>query len=113
MQGGELFIPKMPSIKITDLAKSLKSDIKFKLIGVRPGEKIHETLCPIESSRDTIEFKNYFLIRPSTDFSKGKSKNYLLSLEKEKGKLVSDDFIYSSDRNPHFLKISEIKKLNT
>ena len=113
MRGGELFIPKMPSIKITDLAKSLKSDIKFKFIGVRPGEKIHETLCPIESSRDTIEFKNYFVIRPGTDFSKHQSENYLLSLEKEKGKLVSENFIYSSDQNPHFLKINEIKKLNT
>ncbi len=112
IQGGELFIPKMPSIKITDLAKSLKEDVKFEYIGIRPGEKIHETLCPYESSRDTIEFKKYFVIRPSTDFSKGKSKNYLSSLEKEKGKIVSDNFIYSSDKNPHFLKINEIKKLN-
>ena len=60
MRGGELFIPKMPSIKITDLAKSLKQDVKFNFIGIRPGEKIHETLCPQESSRDTIEFKKVF-----------------------------------------------------
>ncbi len=112
MRGGELFIPKMPSIKITDLAKSLKQDVKFNFIGIRPGEKIHETLCPQESSRDTIEFKKYFVIRPSTDFSRGKSKNYLLSAENEKGTNVTDDYIYSSDKNSHFLDISEIKKLN-
>lgn len=112
MQGGEIFIPKMPSIKITDLAKSLKSNVKLNFIGVRPGEKIHETLCPQETNRDTIEFKNYFIVRPSTDFSKGRSKNYLVSSKKEKGKTVSQDFIYSSDKNQNFLKIKEIKKFN-
>ena len=76
------------------------------------GEKLHETLCPQESSTDTIEFKKYFVIKPSTDFSKGRSKNYLLSQEREQGKKVKDEFIYSSDNNPHFLGISEIKKLN-
>ena len=112
MYGGEIFIPKMPSIKITDLAKSLKSNIKLQIIGKRPGEKICETLCPQESSGDTIEFKKYFIIKPSNDFSKGVSKNYLISKEKEKGKKVDDGFVYNSDNNPHYLKISEIKKLN-
>ena len=112
MYGGEIFIPKMPSIKITDLAKSLKSNINLQIIGKRPGEKIYETLCPQESSGDTIEFKKYFIIKPSTDFSKGLSKNYFFSKEKEKGKKVDDEFVYNSDNNPHYLKISEIKKLN-
>jgi len=112
MFGGELFIPKMPSIKILDLAESLKKNFKYHLIGIRPGEKIHETLCPQDSARDTIEFKKYFIIRPNFDFSQGKSKNYLLSKSKEIGKKVSDNFIYSSDQNTYFLSVNEIKKLN-
>ncbi len=112
MYGGELFIPKMPSIKILDLAASLKKDFKYHIIGIRPGEKIHETLCPEDSARDTIEFKKYFIIRPNFDFSQGKSKNYMLSKSKEKGKEVANNFVYSSDKNPYFLSIAEIKKLN-
>ena len=110
MYGGELFIPKMPSIKIIDLAKSFNKSIKFKIIGIRPGEKIHETLCPSESSKDTIEFKNYYVIRPSTDFSRNQSQNYFKNKNGEKGKKVKDNFIYSSDRNPNFLSIPQIKK---
>ena len=110
--GGEIFIPKMPSIKIIDLAKSLDRNIKFKIIGVRAGEKIHETLCPSDSSSNTIEFKKYFIIRPDSDFSKGVTKNYIFNRLKEKGKKVPENFIYSSDGNNHFLKIKEIKKLN-
>ena len=87
-------------------------NFKYHLIGIRPGEKIHETLCPQDSARDTIEFKKYFIIRPNFDFSQGKSKNYLLSKSKEIGKKVSDNFIYSSDQNTHFLSVNEIKKLN-
>ena len=112
MYGGEIFIPKMPSIRIIDLAKSLKSNIKLKIIGKRPGEKISETLCPMESAGDTIEFRKYFTIKPSTDFSKGLSKNYFFSKEKEMGKKVDDEFVYNSDNNPNYLNISEIKKLN-
>ena len=59
-----------------------------------------------------IEFKKYFIIRPNFDFSQGKSKNYMLSKSKEKGKEVANTFIYSSDKNANFLSIAEIKKLN-
>ncbi len=110
MFGGELFIPKMPSIKIVNLVKSLGNNLKYHIIGIRPGEKIHETLCPSESSKDTIEFKKYFVIRPSTDFSRKKSSNYTLSKSGEKGKMVKENFFYSSDKNTHFLKPNEIKK---
>ena len=69
MYGGEIFIPKMPSIKILDLVKSLGSNVKHHIIGIRPGEKIHETLCP-STPYDTIEFEKYFIIKPSTIFQK-------------------------------------------
>ena len=70
MRGGELFIPKTPSVKITDLVQSLGRKIKYHIVGIRPGEKLHEVLCPEDSARDTIEFKNYYLIRPPADFAK-------------------------------------------
>tara|TARA_Y100000590_G_scaffold470297_1_gene663414 strand:+ start:4220 stop:5203 length:984 start_codon:yes stop_codon:yes gene_type:complete len=111
MVGGELFVPKTPSIKILDLVKALDKNIKHHIIGIRPGEKIHEVLCPEDSVRDTIEFKNYYLIRPSTDFSKGTTNNYKINRKKEKGKLVKENFVYNSNTNSHFLTIKELEKL--
>ena len=111
MVGGELFIPKTPSMKITDLVKALDKNIKYHIIGIRPGEKLHEVLCPEDSARDTIEFKDYYLIRPSIDFSRGKTNNYKINKNNEKGKIVKSNFVYSSDTNPHFLSIQEIKKI--
>jgi len=110
MIGGELFIPKSPSITITDLVKVFGKNIKYHIIGIRPGEKLHETLCPQENAKDTIEFKNYYLIRPSTDFTKGTSNNYQLNKKKEKGKFVKSNFVYSSNTNSHFLDVKKLKK---
>ena len=112
MFGGELFIPKMSSIRIIDLVKSLDNKMKYHIVGIRPGEKIHETLCPAESSLDTIEFKDHFIIRPATDFSKNKSNNYFINKTGEKGKKVKENFIYSSDSNPDFLSSEQIKKIS-
>ena len=109
MKGGELFVPKTPSIKITDLVKALDKNIKYHIIGIREGEKLHEVLCPEDFARDTIEFKNYYLIRPSIDFT---NDNYKISKKNEKGKIVKSNFVYSSDTNPHFLNIKELKKLS-
>ena len=111
MRGGELFVPKIPSIKITDLVKALDKNIKYHIVGIRPGEKLHEVLCPQESSIDTIEFKNYYLIRPY-GFRKSKIKKYQTNKNNEKGKFVDENFVYSSDTNPHFLNIGEIKKIS-
>ena len=112
MEGGELFIPKTPSIKIIDLVKALDKKMKYHIIGIRPGEKMHEVLCPEDSARDTIEFKNYYLIRPSVDFTEGKTNNYKINKKKEKGKIVKSNFVYSSDSNPNFLSIKDLKKLS-
>ena len=114
MIGGELFIPKSPSIKIIDLVKALDKNIKHHIIGIRPGEKLHEVLCPADSSRDTLEFKDYYLIKPSPhniDSTKDQSNNYKINKNNEKGKFVKSNFVYSSGANPHFLNIKEIKKL--
>ena len=114
MRGGELFIPKSPSIKIIDLVKVLGINIKYHIIGIRPGEKLHEVLCTADCSRDTLEFKHYYLIKPppyNIDSTKYQSNNYKINKNNEKGKFVKSNFVYNSDTNPHFLNIKEIKKL--
>ena len=68
MVGGEIFIPKIPSIKITDLIKAMKSNAKIKTVGLRPGEKIYEIMCPKDEAHNTLEYKNYYLIKPSIKF---------------------------------------------
>ena len=111
MVGGEIYVKKIPSMKITDIAYSVAPNVTQKIIGIRPGEKIHEVLCPEDSVRDTIEFKDYYLIRPSTDFSKGTTNNYKINRKKEKGKLVKENFVYNSNTNSHFLSVKELEKL--
>jgi len=109
MTGGETFVPKIPSIKILDLAKAIDPKIKIKIIGIKPGEKLHEIMCPRDSSHLTYEFKNYFLIKPDIIFF-DTSKNYTRNLLGEKGKLVKPNFEYNSKTNSNFLSIKEIKK---
>ena len=110
MIGGEIFVPKIPSIKIVDLARAMNSEAKHKIIGIRPGEKIHEQMCPKESSDHTLEFKIYFIIfSPDTDINK--ANKVLYKKNKEKGRKVKDDFEYSSGLNSKFLTTKEIRDL--
>lgn len=111
MMGGEVFVPKIPSVKITDLAKAMNNKAKFKIIGIRPGEKIHELMCPKESSNHTLEFKNYYIIF-SSDIKLEKRIKLYYKKNKEKGVRVKSNFEYSSETNKNFLNISQIKKLN-
>ena len=112
MIGGEIFIPKIPSVKILDLAKAFNSKPKIKFIGLRPGEKIHETLLPKDSSHHSIEFKNHYIIYPEFIFKNITAKKYFINKKKEKGKKVRVNYEYSSDINKHFLSIKQIKKIN-
>ena len=107
MQGGEIFIPKLPSIKIIDIIKALDPKYKIKIVGIRPGEKIHELLCPASTSHLTLDFKDHLILLPTVNLN----KNYLINKKKEKGKLVKDSFIYSSDKNQKFLSVKEIKEI--
>ena len=109
MKGGEIFIPKIPSIKIINLAKSINSKIRLKIIGIREGEKLDEVLCPEESSQNTIEFKDYYLIYPMIKFNK--PINYFLNSLGEKGKRVHKNFSYSSKNNRTWYSIDEMKKV--
>ena len=74
MTGGETFIPKIPSVKITDLAKAIDPTKKIKIIGLRPGEKLHETLCSSDESHLILEFPDYYLVMPSTSMNKEREK---------------------------------------
>ncbi|PIR22313.1 MAG: UDP-N-acetylglucosamine 4,6-dehydratase (inverting) [Deltaproteobacteria bacterium CG11_big_fil_rev_8_21_14_0_20_45_16] len=95
MQGGEIFVPKLPSMRITELTKALYPKAKIKMIGIRPGEKLHEMMITEDESRHTIELEDRFVINP--EFSWWSSEFHQL------GKIVPKDFIYSSDRNEDWL----------
>ena len=110
MNGGEIFVPKLPSIKIVDIAKAIDPKKSIKFTGIRPGEKIHESLCPSDMSHLTINFKKYYVIHSSTNILSRKNRILKNSLG-EKGSKVREDFEYKSDKNPNFLNIKQIKKL--
>ena len=112
MIGGEIFVPKIPSIYITDLADAIDDKMKKKIIGIRPGEKLNEIMFSYDDSRNAIEFRDYYLLFPSTLNPKDKLK-YLKNKLGEQGKLLSKYFEYNSSTNKKFLSIEEIKKINT
>jgi UDP-N-acetylglucosamine 4,6-dehydratase len=104
--GSEIIIPKIPSYKITDLAKSIAPNCKIKIIGIRPGEKIHEEMISKNDSISSIDIGKYYVILPPNE--KNISNYYK---HKFKSKEVAKDFNYSSGTNEHFLSIKEIRKL--
>ena len=109
MWGGELFVPKIPSYKILDVAKAIASDAKHEIVGIRPGEKLHEEMITATDSFNTIEFDKYFVILPSTplwDIEKFKKESNLSI-----GKFCDFGMSYNSGTNKHFLTIKELKKL--
>jgi UDP-N-acetylglucosamine 4,6-dehydratase len=109
MHGGEIFIPKIPSMRITDLAKAIAPNMPIRIIGIRPGEKLHEVMCPADLYYDTLEFSDHFVIRPSTPvFGVDYAKNML----GEEGHPVPDGFAYDSGSNPYFLTVEELREMN-
>lgn len=113
MHGGETFVPKIPSIRITDLATAMAPNLKQKIIGIRPGEKIHEVMCPRDDFQHTIEFEKFFIIKPSINFSSRVSKyDYTETALGEKGTPVPQNFEYNSFNNPHYLTVEELVELN-
>ena len=84
MHGGEIFVPKIPSVRITDLAKAMAPELPLKIIGIRPGEKLHEVMCPKDDSHLTLEFESHYVIKPSFMFDDS-SIDFALSNLGEKG----------------------------
>ena len=101
MQGGEIFVPKIPSMKMVDFAKSMAPDLPIKFVGIRPGEKLHETLCPADDSYRTLEFEDHYVIQPSIQFTH--EIDFTVNLLKEKGKPVREGFSYTSEKNNQWL----------
>src|SRR3989339_709535 len=101
MQGGEIFVPKIPSMKITELAHAVAPDLPHKIIGIRPGEKLHEIMCPSDDSHLTLEFHEHYVIKPTIQFTQRSdfSKNAI----GEVGESVSQGFEYNSGNNTEWL----------
>ncbi|QDF30241.1 UDP-N-acetylglucosamine 4,6-dehydratase (inverting) [Halarcobacter anaerophilus] len=108
MQGGEIFVPKIPSMKIIDLAHALAPNLSREIIGIRPGEKLHEIMCPADDSHLTLEFEDHFVIQPTISFAR--KRDYSLNNLKEKGKKVHQGFEYNSGNNSQWLKEDELLK---
>jgi UDP-N-acetylglucosamine 4,6-dehydratase len=111
MRGGELFVPKIPSIRVVDLAEAMAPGLEKRIVGLRPGEKIHEAMCPKDDSHLTLRFSDHFVIRPSIVF-RDQDNDFSVNRRGESGTRVEDDFEYHSGRNDHFLSISEIVEFN-
>jgi len=103
MQGGEIFVPKIPSMKITDLAEAIAPECELEIVGIRPGEKLHESLITGSDARHTLEFENYYIIQP--EFSWWKLGNH------KDGKPLTDDFEYTSDKNEEWLTVDEMREM--
>jgi len=106
MHGGEIFVPKIPSMRVTDLAKAIGPNLDTEIVGIRPGEKLHEIMCPKDDSHLTIEYDNHFIIKPSIRFLD--ENDFMLDNLGEKGQAVEYGFEYNSGTNPHFLSIDEL-----
>ncbi len=104
MCGGELFVPKIPSMNIMDLAKAVAPECETEIVGIRPGEKIHELMIPRDAARKTLEFDSFYVIQPDFMFWSRRSSW-------DGGRKVPDDFEYDSGTNPWRLTMSEMQQI--
>lgn len=111
MLGGEIFVPKIPSIRIVDLAKAMAPDLPIKIVGIRPGEKLHEMMCPSDMSFHTFEFDDHYVIAPAIRFF-NRSNDFTHNNLNEQGRPVSEGFQYVSDLNNDFMTIEQIRQYN-
>jgi len=109
MVGGEVFVPKIPSTRICDLAKAIAPDAELEVVGIRPGEKLHEVLIHEDEARTAVELEDMFVVLP-TALEIGFARQCRQAWE-SKGHALADGFRYTSDTNPRWLSIQEIKQL--
>lgn len=110
MWGGELFVPKTPSYRIIDVAKAVDSTCKLKIIGIRPGEKLHEDMITETDALNTVEFDNYFVILPAA-LPNWNVEQFIRTSSSQPGKYVADGFSYNSSSNQDFLTVEELEDL--
>ena len=111
MYGGEIFVPMIPSVRIVDLVEAMAPGMPLKTIGIRPGEKLHEIMCPFDDSHLTLEFGDHYVIRPTISFN-SRNNNFETNRLGERGKAVEQGFEYNSGKNPRFMTIPEIRDFN-
>lgn len=111
MHGGEIFVPKIPSARVVDLAKAMAPDLEQHVIGIRPGEKIHEVMCPKDDSHLTLEFRDHFVIKPTISFMDA-NNDFSVNQLGEVSNPVEQGFEYNSGDNEHFLSLEEIRRMN-
>lgn len=103
MKGGEIFIPKIPSMKVVDLAEAIAPECEIKIVGIRPGEKLHEAMINEDDARQTLEYNNYYVIQPEFPWWREEYSNG--------GKPLPEGFTYISDVNDHWLTVDELREL--
>jgi UDP-N-acetylglucosamine 4,6-dehydratase/5-epimerase len=104
MEGGEVFVPKIPSMKITDLAKAVAPEAKVDVVGIRPGEKLHEVLISEDEARTTIELDKMYVVQPAEALWFGHAWEKM-------GRKLSDDYRYASNNNSQWLTIDQLKEI--
>ena len=105
MHGGEIFVPKIPSMKVVDLARAVAPECRLEIVGIRPGEKLHEVMIPGDESRNTFEYDTHYIIAPA--FHEWSTFDF----RSNGGRLVADGFTYSSDANDHWLTTEELREM--
>ncbi|MBM3788518.1 MAG: UDP-N-acetylglucosamine 4,6-dehydratase (inverting), partial [Acidobacteria bacterium] len=110
MQGGEIFVPIIPSVNVVDLAAAMAPHLPQKVVGIRPGEKLHEIMCPSDDSHLTLEFTDHFVIKPTIRFAG--HVDFSRNMLGERGRPVEQGFEYHSGKNGHFLSVEEIQAFN-
>ncbi len=103
MKGGEIFVPKIPSVKVVDLARVIAPDCQLQFVGIRPGEKLHEAMITEDDARKTVEFDDYFIIKPE-------QPGWLSEGETYGGVPLHERFSYCSHTNSHWLTDEEIRQ---
>jgi len=111
MYGGEIFVPKIPSIRVTDLVEAMAGGVTTRVVGIRPGEKLHEIMCPSDDSHLTLEFDDHYVLRPTIKFHHS-DIDYTTNATGERATQVPLGFEYNSGSNPHFLSPAEIAAFN-
>jgi UDP-N-acetylglucosamine 4,6-dehydratase len=102
MHGGEIFVPKLPSMKIVDLARAVAPDAKLEIVGIRPGEKLHEEMISVESGRHAVDMGDHYVIQPDMDWWQA---------DRLGGTSLPDGFSYSSHTNPQWLNANELREI--
>ena len=111
MWGGELFVPKIPSYRILDVAKAVAPDAKYEIVGIRSGEKLHEEMITVSDSMNTVEFDDYYAIVPNSEYLSWDRKSFLNESNGSKGTYCKDGFSYNSSTNEKFLTVDELREL--